>query len=46
VSISASIGIACDHVQRDVDETINHLIRKADEKLLKAKSTGRNRNEI
>lgn len=46
MTISVSIGIAYGHVQRDVDETINHLINSADEKLLMAKSTGRNRIEI
>ena len=46
VNITVSIGIAHGHVGRAVEETIKDLINKADEKLLKAKASGRNRIEI
>ncbi len=46
VKVTVSIGIAHGHVGRDVKESLQQLIDKADEKLLTAKASGRNRIEI
>jgi diguanylate cyclase (GGDEF)-like protein len=44
--VTVSIGIAHGHVGRDVDADIKALIHQADERLLGAKSAGRNRIEL
>lgn len=44
--ITVSIGIAHGHVGREVEVDIKNLIHLADEKLLVAKSSGRNRIEL
>ncbi len=45
-NITVSIGIAYGHVGREVDTDVETLIRRADEKLLAAKTAGRNRIEL
>ncbi len=44
--VTASIGIACGRVGREVDADIKQLIHLADERLLAAKDAGRNRVEV
>ena len=44
--IPVSIGVAHGHVGREVEADIKNLIHLADEKLLVAKSSGRNRIEL
>ena len=44
--VTASVGIAYGRVGRDVDADIKRLIHIADERLLDAKSAGRNRVEV
>ena len=44
--ITVSIGVAHGHVGREVEADIKNLIHLADEKLLVAKSSGRNRIEL
>mgnify|MGYP000306642630 CR=1 FL=1 len=43
LTVTVSIGISHGHVGRDVEKSIRELIKTADEKLLTAKASGRNR---